>query len=321
MPARFARPDQNAIGSPVIQPKLAPTDLEALVRRVCDSYRPVAAAKGLTLDLIVEPGAGGWVFCDRILLTQVLTQLVDNAVKFTATGGVGVTLACQDGQAGFAVRDTGAGVDPAKKGWAPPWRRRSADASPAPRQGLDVCSEYVRAMGGEIDCAQAPDGGSVFAFVLDLPAATPGVTMQAPPRAQARRRKPANGQALRVLIVDDNDINREILGLILQSVGAEHVMAADGQQAVERFRAEVFDAVLMDIAMPVMDGFEATRQIRAFEAEQGRPRTPVIIVSANCLQEHVDAGVAAGADGHLAKPVSAAALIGALAPHTEAIAA
>ena len=118
-----------------------------------------------------------------------------------------------------------------------------------------------------------------------------------------------------MLVVDDNLVNRQVLQLILQSAGIDCESVENGQEAVDAVTRGDFDAVLMDIQMPVMDGLEATRRIRAWEAEAARARAPIYIVSANCLPEHVHAGQAAGADGHLNKPVSVAELLGVLAPH------
>jgi CheY-like chemotaxis protein len=115
-----------------------------------------------------------------------------------------------------------------------------------------------------------------------------------------------------VLIVDDNATNRKVLELILDQVGVDWVSVEDGLQAVEATRRQVFTAILMDIQMPVMDGLTATREIRRIEHEAGRVAAPVIIVSASCQPEHVEAGRAAGAQRHLGKPVSAHALIEAL---------
>ena len=115
-----------------------------------------------------------------------------------------------------------------------------------------------------------------------------------------------------MLIVDDNAVNRQVLEMILDQVGAERVSVENGAEAVDAYQHQAFDVVLMDIQMPVMDGLTATRAIRHEEELHGRGRTPVIIVSANCMPEHLEAGRAAGADGHLAKPISVAALLGAI---------
>jgi CheY-like chemotaxis protein len=152
----------------------------------------------------------------------------------------------------------------------------------------------------------------VFAFELELPALAPDASGVGPA---------ADGSALErfnVLVVDDNPVNRQVMELILGSVGIEHASAQDGREAVEAMATGEFDAVLMDIQMPVMDGLEATRRIRAWERSTQRGRAPILIVSANCLKEHVDAGRAAGADDHLNKPISAAALVTALETHMAA---
>jgi CheY-like chemotaxis protein len=120
------------------------------------------------------------------------------------------------------------------------------------------------------------------------------------------------GDGFSVLVVDDNAVNRQVLEMILDSVGVSHASVENGLQAVEAVAAHAYDAVLMDLQMPVMDGFEATRRIRALEATRGACPSKIIVVSANCLDEHVTASHDAGADDHIAKPISAATLIGAL---------
>ena len=114
---------------------------------------------------------------------------------------------------------------------------------------------------------------------------------------------------LRVLVADDHPTNRAVLEMILRVVGAEVISVADGAQALERFKAQPFDLVLRDVQMPVMDGLSAIRAIRAFEAEHGAWRTPVHVVSTNALPEDCHRSLAAGADGHINKPVEAPALL------------
>jgi CheY-like chemotaxis protein len=152
----------------------------------------------------------------------------------------------------------------------------------------------------------------VFAFELELPALAPAAASVGPATD-------APGlERFNVLVVDDNPVNRQVMELILGSVGIEHASVQDGREAVEAMTTGEFDAVLMDIQMPVMDGLEATRRIRAWERSTQRRRAPILIVSANCLKEHVDAGRAAGADDHLNKPISAAELVTALEIHMAA---
>ena len=123
---------------------------------------------------------------------------------------------------------------------------------------------------------------------------------------------------LRVLLADDHPTNRIIIELILEVVGAEVVSVADGAQALEQFKRHSFDVVLMDVQMPVMDGLTAIRAIRAFEVERGGRRTPVHVVSTNALPEHFVQSKAAGADGHITKPVAAPELLSAVMAAAEA---
>jgi CheY-like chemotaxis protein len=133
----------------------------------------------------------------------------------------------------------------------------------------------------------------------------------------------ARPEVFSVLIVDDNTINRQVLEMILDSVGVAHASVENGREAVDAMRTCAYDAVLMDLQMPVMDGFEATRRIRALEATRGGAAARIVVVSANCADEDIADGRAAGADCHLAKPISAAAVIGELAacPSVERLAA
>ena len=177
--------------------------------------------------------------------------------------------------------------------------------------GLAICKEHVGLMDGAFDCDSTPGEGSMFAFEVNLPAVGVSATVEEDAASEG------DHHPFRVLVVDDNAVNRQVLELILDSVALEHSSVENGAESVEAFMTGGFDAVLMDIQMPVMDGLEATRRIRAWEAACGRSRTPIIIVSANCLKEHVEAGREAGADAHLDKPISAAALIGAISTYAE----
>jgi len=290
-----------------------PTSLAELVRAVRGLYAPRAKQKGLALTIEMDEADCGRVACDGMRLRQVVGNLVSNAVKFTEAGEVAIRVTRSGDRVTFAVRDTGVGFDEAQKA-SLFGRFQQGDDSSTRRHGgaglgLAICKEYVGLMGGELDCVSAPGLGSTFAFTIDLPRMAE-VATPSPARAA-----PGEFGRFRVLVVDDNDINRQVLGLILDAAGIEHDDAENGRIGLEAAMTGGFDAVLMDIQMPVMDGFEATRGIRAWEAQVGRPRMPILMVSANGLQEHVDASMAAGADGHLSKPVSPPELLGALEPH------
>jgi CheY-like chemotaxis protein len=154
------------------------------------------------------------------------------------------------------------------------------------------------------------DGTSLDGLVAETPVAFAAAEAATPTSPDEAREHP---QAFSVLIVDDNAINRQVLELILDSIGVAHASVENGLEAVEAMQACAYGAVLMDLQMPVMDGFEATRRIRALETAQHAEPSRIIVVSANCADEDVAQGRQAGADCHLAKPISAAAVIRELA--------
>jgi PAS domain S-box-containing protein len=287
-----------------------------------------AREKGVGFFVEIEPDADVCVVSDPVRVKQVVTNLVSNAVKFTEQGEVRISLG-RDAQGGFrlAVRDTGCGFDPAKKEQIF-GRFQQADGSITRRYGgtglgLAICKQIAELMGGELGCDSTPGKGSVFILTAVLPlheaevegppaadaCARRKARTLAPATAEAPEEKPDNDRALKVLLADDHPTNRKVVELILASAGVELVQVEDGAQAVEAYRAHGFDLVLMDMQMPVQDGLSATRAIRELEQAAGRARTPVIMLTANALPEHVAAAAAAGADRHLSKPITAAALL------------
>ena len=126
-----------------------------------------------------------------------------------------------------------------------------------------------------------------------------------------------SSESLRVLVVEDKPINRQVLGLILETVNAKTTFAENGLEGVRAYQQEPFDVVLMDLRMPVMDGYEATREIRATEASRRSRRTPVIVVSAHTRPHEIEAAREAGADHHMGKPVNVPALLGAIQGATD----
>ena len=160
-------------------------------------------------------------------------------------------------------------------------------------------------MGGELDCESTPGAGSRFWFELPLPAAVieeavAGATDEAAP------------EGLRILLADDHPANRKVIEVLLVPTGATLIAVENGQEALDAFAGGGFDLILMDMQMPVMDGLTATAAIRALEAGRGLARTPLLMLTANAMAEHVQAGRAAGADGHLAKPVTTQSLFAAI---------
>ena len=287
-------------------------DLEQAVRDVAALWRARAEEIGVALEVDFDPGLAGRVEGDPVRVRQVLTNLVSNALKFTAEGAVRLTVASAGGdRVAFRVSDTGVGFDAEQKARIF-GRFQQADGSITRRYGgtglgLAISSTLVELMGGELDCDSAPGEGAAFWFDIPLPRAS-----QAAAVAAAGLEPDASDRPLRILLADDHPANRKVVEIMLSATPMELLAVEDGRQAVEAFGAGGFDLVLMDMQMPVMDGLTATAAIRAMEKERGLSRTPVLMLTANAMAEHVEAGRAAGADGHLAKPITMETLFGAI---------
>ena len=291
-----------------------PFELGRTVHEAADLYCASAAAKGLTLIVDVAEDCPGWVKGDAVRLKQVLCNLVSNAVKFTEAGLIRLETHCGPEDCGaptlrFAVTDTGIGFDSAQKDRLF-GRFEQADGAITRRfggsgLGLAICRQLAEMMGGSLDAESEPGGGSTFILCVPLvraeaPAARP---------AEVAEDEATRDRVTRVLLADDHPTNRKVVELILGAAAVDLTSVEDGAQALSAYQDGVFDLVLMDMQMPVMDGLSATRAIRAHERETGRVATPIVMLTANALPEHVAAAREAGADRHLAKPFEAAELL------------
>ena len=299
-----------------------PFDLEEALEPLA-VMRARAEDKGLAFHVRRTPEARGVFLGDSTRIRQVLGNLLSNAVKFTAEGSVSVTVEVwSDDPEGrgdahrlaFTVDDTGVGFGSAHASRLFD-RFNQADSTITRRfggtgLGLSICRSLVEMMDGEIEARSTPGAGSRFRFVLPLRRAASLADYDARKPEVASLASAESGRPLRVLLAEDHPTNQRVVQLILASQGAEVVIAGDGAQAVAAFEAGVFDVVLMDMQMPVMDGLTATRALRAHEAATpGRTRTPVVMLSANAMAEHREESLAAGADSHVAKPITAASLL------------
>ena len=310
-----------------------PFDLGGAVRAAAAPFLLQARGKGIGFTIDMGAGVQGAVAGDAARLRQILANLISNAVKFTDAGEVRIAVDRPDPAAAwirFSVRDTGVGFTAGAKARIFD-HFQQADGSNTRRHGgtglgLAICKQAAELLGGSLDCDSVPGEGSEFLLRLELPVAgaAPAAETKAEPLVAASEPPPVaetaialeplmqdneEAPALRVLVVDDHATNRRVVEMILDQVGAERVSVENGKEALEAYIHDHFDVVLMDIQMPVMDGLTATQKIRLVEKQEHRTPTPVIILSANAMPEHIQAGKAAGADRHLAKPISAAELL------------
>ena len=282
--------------------------MERLVSHIAELHRASAEAKGLQFRWSVGPEAEGRFGGDAVRLTQVLSNLLSNAVKFTESGEVVLTVTrCPKGVC-FNVSDTGIGFDAETR--VRLFRRfEQADDSIRRRfggtgLGLAISRSLVELMGGTIEVKSTPGVGSTFGVCAPLARWEGEAKVE-----EARANQEIDIAGCRVLVAEDHPTNQKVVELILESVGVTPVIVENGQLALDALRAARFDVVLMDMQMPELDGLSATVQLRAWEAETGAPRTPVIMLTANALDEHIRASHEAGADLHLSKPIHAQGLI------------
>ena len=284
--------------------------LPELLQSVQKSFQMLAREKGLLLGCDLDPAAPATLTGDPHRLTQVLVNLHSNALKFTERGEVLLRVRlvrCDESgvRLRFAVEDSGIGVAPGKASSIfEPFRQ--ADGSTT-RQfggtglGLAICRRLVEAMQGSIGVQSRPGGGSIFWFEVELTVADD--ILQIP----AYQIEPGQRLEGRLLLVEDNEIGRRMAARLLEKQGCDVQVACGGDEAVALAGQEDFDAILMDLQMPGLDGLGAIRLIRAMDSESRR-RTPIIVLTANAGESNRRQSLEAGADHFLPKPFDLAQL-------------
>jgi PAS domain S-box-containing protein len=292
--------DLSKIEADRLELEVAPFDLGALVRQVARGFDAEATAKGVKLIVEVAEAGEGTVLGDGGRVRQIVTNLVANAVKFTDTGTVTVTLGTStEGAFIITVRDTGPGVP---LGWHEsifePFVQISGQRRQGTGLGLSIARRLARLMGGDLQLRGGEGQGSCFEARLPLSrgVATP-----------AARRTVSTGRRLKVLLAEDNEINARLTGAMLAWLGHDVETVRDGRAVVEITASRRFDLVFMDVEMPLLDGLEATRRIRGEEQTSGR-HLPIIALTANAMKADELACLSAGMDAYLPKPVSVEAL-------------
>ena len=290
-----------------------------VVATVASEYRGAARAKGLALLAGVSSDVPRQLIGDGSLLRRILAKLLDNAVKFTNRGTVSLHAGVEDSPAGvllhFAVEDTGIGISPEHHALIfEPFSQ--ADSSHKRRYGgtglgLAICARFVEALGGRIWVESEPGCGSRFHFTARFEHASETAPVTAPPQVV---RRTGTESPLTILLAEDNPVNQTLALRMLQKRGHIVVTAGNGVEVLAALERQHFDAVLMDIQMPEMDGLQATGEIRLRERQSGQ-RVPIIAVTAHALAGDRDRCLEAGMDDYLSKPIRSAELYAAIERH------
>ncbi len=298
-----------------------PVSLETLLHETSAMVASRAQAKGLALNVKVEPGTPQSIEGDALRIEQVLLNLLSNAVKFTEKGSVDVSARSAGAGVIVAVSDTGIGMAPDELNlvFAP---FKQADSSMTRRYGgtglgLSISKRLVELMGGRIEVSSQPGAGSRFEVYLPLRGAIeamnqPRVAHSIKPSVSRERPQPSLA-GVRVLAAEDSEVNQIVLRELLAMEGADFTMVRDGREAVDTVESRgggAFDVVLMDVQMPVMDGYEAARRILSVD-----PTLPVIGLTAHAFGDALAACNAAGMVAHVSKPYDLRKLVSTMVEH------
>lgn len=311
--------DLSKIEAGMVHVESAEFDIRAVLQDSCDLFAAEVRRKNLRLNVSVGADVPARARGDAGRLRQVLVNLVGNAVKFTMAGGIDVEARLAehvgaDMVIACTVRDSGIGIGEEHQrhifdafAQADPSTSRHYGGSGL---GLAICRHLVGLMGGAIRLTSRLGQGTSVSFTLRLGAAAPAaeVEVQAVDGEDTLRSEPApHGPSPRILVVEDHAANQEIIRRVLERLGYRVDVVGGGAAALNRLAAELYDAVLMDCAMPGMDGYQTTAELRRREADRGT-RIPVIALTADVTAGARERCLSAGMDAYLAKPVRAALL-------------
>ena len=283
-------------------------EVRRLVEEVHQLLEGRAEEKGIRLRTSISDDVPNWVCTDPTRLRQVLLNLVGNAVKFTEEGEISVNAHYLRGILHISIEDTGIGMNP--DALSRVFRRfAQADDSTTRRfggtgLGLSISKQLVELLGGELLATSKERVGSKFSFSIDAPGAAPSLSARP-------EQEPVTLPPLRILAAEDNRVNQMVLGNILRRGGHTYTIVSNGLEAVNMVKEDNFDLVLMDVQMPILDGVEATRAIRALEGTKGQ--IPIVALTANAMVGDRETYLRCGMDEYASKPVHRGALDRAIA--------
>jgi CheY-like chemotaxis protein len=289
-------------------------DLHDLVNSVAAVLQMRANEKGLTSGVDIGASCPRFVIGDAARIRQVLMSLIDNALKFTSEGSVRLHASASDEDGRlrlrFDVTDTSGGLRKAEREqlFQPRVQVASVPASQGAGLGLSLARKLAELMGGRIGCESVVGQGSLYWFMLPAEQARTG----APPLRQVKEGTLQDTLSGHVLVVEDNAVNRMLIGAYLEEFGLTHEMVGSGGAAVMSLAAKTYDLVLMDIMMPDLDGIETTKRIRSLHAPSSE--VPIVALVAPAMKGDCGAYLSAGMDAYVAKPIRGRELHAALAP-------
>ena len=292
-----------------------PFKLKDIINNICDLMTPRVDERGLNLIVDVDRTVPDAIVGDSLRISQTLFNIIGNAVKFTLDGAVTLKVSAAEMQdnklkLSFKVIDTGIGMD--EKQQQDVFKSfTQADSSTARKfggsgLGLSISKALIELMDGEISVASTVDEGSEFDFYVIVSNYEKDEHLETDADLLSATCQRYDG--FNLLVVEDNEINQEIARVVLEDMGFKVDIANNGKEGIDAFKAKKYDLIFMDIRMPVMDGIEATIEIRKIEKENAvigakLPHIPIIAMTANAMQADKDATNAAGMDGHISKPI------------------
>jgi len=315
--------DLSKVESGKIQLEEGDFDLRDVIAKALEVIEVRARAKGLALRWEIAPGVAHYLVGDSTRLQQVIINLLGNSIKFTEQGSLEVRVEAdpEDPRPGclrFAVSDTGIGIPQDRLGFIFE-SFTQADSSTTRKYGgtglgLSISKQFVELMGGRIWVESELGRGSIFFFTVKLGLQADQSERESSPVAQAAAAEPQLS-GLKILLADDAEDNRFLILSYLKEARCSIEIAENGEIAVQKFGGGHYDMVLMDVEMPVMDGYTATRNIRQIEQESGVPPTPILALTAHAFSEMDAKGREAGFTAHLTKPIRKATLLEAVTRH------
>lgn len=296
---------------------VAPFDLRQLLQTLEEMFQVRAQSKHLSLTFAIDPHLPRYILTDEGKLRQVLINLLGNAVKFTQSGGVTLRAEARshpDCTLHFEIADTGRGIAPDEQDnlFQPFVQTASGtQAQEGTGLGLTISRQFIHLLGGEIDFNSAIDQGSTFFFDIQVTLAN---AIAPAPTLQRRVVRLAEGQPIyRVLVVDDRFENRDLLTQLLKIVGFETQIATNGQEAIAQWQSWQPHLIWMDMRMPIIDGYDATRRIRQAQTQNTTPK--ILALTASAFEEQQASILAAGCDDFIRKPFRESIIFEKMAEH------